>query len=639
MEKILNTIDNPADLRRLPRDLLPQLVQEIREFLIEKVAVTGGHIGASLGTVELVTALHYVFNTPRDKLIWDVGHQAYAHKIITGRRDVFHTLRQTGGISGFLRREESLYDTFNAGHSSTSISAALGILEARDHQGEDYRVVAVIGDGALTAGMAFEALNNAGHLKKDLLVVLNDNEMSISPNVGAISSYLNRLLTGQFPTRLRQDVEALIKSIPALGESVLHWARKAEEAVKGMLTPGLLFEEFGFHYVGPIDGHKLHSLIDTLENVKRLKRPVLLHVFTRKGKGFHFAEKDQATWHGLGPYDPNTGEVFKEQGPPSYTSVFSKTLCRLAEEDPKVVAITAAMPDGTGLSNFAKQFPNRFYDVGIAEPHGITFAAGMAVAGLRPVVAIYSTFLQRGYDQVIHDVCIMNLPVTFAIDRAGLVGADGPTHHGVFDLSYLRAIPNMTIMAPKDEDELQHMLKTAVEHPGPVAVRYPRGVGLGVPLTQALHTLPLGKGEVLRSGSDVALLALGSTVAAAQSAAALLAAQGIDAMVINARFVKPLDRELILQAATRTGVLVTIEEHALPGGFGSAVLELLEVEGVREVWMKRLGVPDTFIEHGSQEELRRKCGLDPESIALSAQKLVHLHREGISATSRETERL
>src|SRR3990172_2064846 len=458
MEKILNTIDNPADLRRLPRDLLPQLVQEIREFLIEKVAVTGGHIGASLGTVELVTALHYVFNTPRDKLIWDVGHQAYAHKIITGRRDVFHTLRQTGGISGFLRREESLYDTFNAGHSSTSISAALGILEARDHQGEDYRVVAVIGDGALTAGMAFEALNNAGHLKKDLLVVLNDNEMSISPNVGAISSYLNRLLTGQFPTRLRQDVEALIKSIPALGESVLDWARKAEEAVKGMLTPGLLFEEFGFHYVGPIDGHKLHSLIDTLENVKRLKRPVLVHVFTRKGKGFHFAEKDQATWHGLGPYDPNTGEVFKEQGPPSYTSVFSKTLCRLAEEDRKVVAITAAMPDGTGLSNFAKQFPNRFYDVGIAEPHGITFAAGMAVAGLRPVVAIYSTFLQRGYDQVIHDVCIMNLPVTFAIDRAGLVGADGPTHHGVFDLSYLRAIPNMTIMAPKDEDELQHML-------------------------------------------------------------------------------------------------------------------------------------------------------------------------------------
>lgn len=639
MEKLLNTIDDPAALRRLPRDLLPKLVQEIRQFLIEKVALTGGHIGASLGTVELVIALHYVFDTPRDKLVWDVGHQAYAHKIITGRREVFHTLRQSGGISGFLRREESVYDTFNAGHSSTSISAALGILEARDHLKEDYKVVAVIGDGALTAGMAFEALNNAGHLKKDLLVVLNDNEMSISPNVGAISSYLNRLLTGQFPTRLRQDVEGLMKSIPALGESVLHWARKAEEAIKGLLTPGLLFEEFGFQYVGPIDGHKLQSLIDTLDNVKRLKRPVLLHVVTRKGKGFPFAEEDRTTWHGLGPYDPNTGEVFKEKGPPSYTSVFGKTLCRLAAEGPRIVAITAAMPDGTGLNSFARQFPERFYDVGIAEPHGITFAAGMAAAGLKPVVAIYSTFLQRGYDQVIHDVCIMNLPVTFAIDRAGLVGADGPTHHGVFDLSYLRAVPNMTIMAPKDEDELQHMLKTAIEHRGPAAVRYPRGVGLGIPLAPTLQVLPLGRGEILRSGSDVALIALGSVVATALKAATLLEAQGIDAMVINARFAKPLDRELIFQAATRTGALVTVEEHALPGGFGSAVLELLEAEGVREVWVKRLGVPDTFIEHGSQEELRRKCGLDPDGIARSAQKLVRLHREGISASSRETERL
>ena len=612
---LLETIQGPEDLRRLPAEDLPRLAAEIREEIVRVCAQNGGHLAPSLGVVELTLVLHRVFQTPRDRIVWDIGHQAYAHKLVTGRRDRFHTLRQWGGLSGFLRRQESPYDTFGAGHSSTSISAALGMAVARDLAGEDYHVVAVIGDGAMTAGMAYEALNNAGHLKRDLIVILNDNEMSISPNVGAISAYLSRIMTGQVYTRLRKDAESLLKTIPGVGESVIKVAKTLEEGIKGLVGPGILFEEMGFTYVGPIDGHRFDTLTQTLENVKRLKGPVLLHVVTRKGKGYDPAESQPCPFHGTPPFDIATGSKKSGSGP-TYTQIFGQALVDLAREDERIVAITAAMADGTGLSAFARAYPDRFFDVGIAEQHGVTFAAGLATQGYRPVVSIYSTFLQRAFDQIVHDVCLQNLPVTFCLDRAGLVGEDGPTHHGLFDLAYLRALPRMVVMAPKDGDELRRLLKTALAHPGPAALRYPRGAAPAAPGTDAsLEAVPLGTWEMLREGTDVCFLAVGPLVASAQEAAQRLAAQGWSVGVVNCRFIKPLDHAMLRSLCARVDTLVTVEDHVLAGGFGSAVLEFLEQEdGARIPRVLRVGIPDTFPEHGTQAQLRQHYGLDAEGL-------------------------
>jgi len=614
----LDSINSPDDLRQLPEAELPKLVDELRETIIETVSKTGGHLAPSLGVVDLTVALHYAFDTPTDKIIWDVGHQAYAHKLLTGRRERFKTLRQYGGISGFPKREESPYDNFNVGHASTSISAALGMIAARDIKGEAYRVIAVIGDGSISAGLAFEGLNQAGHLKKNLIVILNDNEMSISPNVGALSAYLNRMMTGNFYTKLRQETKTFLQNIPRVGESMFNIAKKAEESIKGFMAPGLLFEELGFQYVGPIDGHRMDHLLETFRNIKDFTWPVLVHVITKKGKGCEFAECNPSQYHGTPPFDPETGKAaVKKQKVMSYTEVFGQTMVKLAEDNEKLVAITAAMSDGTGLEQFAAQYPERFFDVGIAESHGITFACGLAAEGMRPVAAIYSTFMQRAYDQVMHDLCLQNLPVTLALDRAGLVGEDGPTHHGVFDIAYLRHLPNMVIMSPKDENELQHMLKTALEHNGPAAVRYPRGTGLGVPMDQELRQLPLGKGELIREGDDLVIIAIGNMVKPAIEAADRLKAGGISAAMVNARFIKPLDEELILRLAKRSGRVVTIEEHALQGGFGSAVLECIEDNRLSAVKVLRIGLPDKFIEHGTQAVLRQKYGLDAEGIFAS----------------------
>jgi 1-deoxy-D-xylulose-5-phosphate synthase len=620
---ILDTINNPDDLRQVPEADLPKLADELRETIIETVSKTGGHLAPSLGVVDLTVALHYAFDTPEDKIIWDVGHQAYAHKLLTGRRDRFKTLRQYGGISGFPKREESPYDNFNVGHASTSISAALGMVAARDIKGEDFRVIAVIGDGSISAGLAFEGLNQAGHLKKNLIVILNDNEMSISPNVGALSAYLNRMMTGNFYTKLRQETKQFLQNIPRVGESMFNIAKKAEESIKGFMAPGLLFEELGFQYVGPIDGHRMDHLLETFRNIKDFTWPVLVHVITKKGKGCEFAECNPAQFHGTPPFDPETGKAAaKKQKVRSYTEVFGQTMVTLAEDNDRVVAITAAMSDGTGLEQFAAQYPDRFFDVGIAESHGVTFACGLAAEGMRPVAAIYSTFMQRAYDQVMHDLCLQNLPVTLALDRAGLVGEDGPTHHGVFDISYLRHLPNMVIMTPKDENELQHMLKTALEYDGPAALRYPRGTGLGVPMDQELKPLSIGKGEVLQDGDDVVIIAIGNMVRPAQEAGERLKAGGISASVVNARFVKPLDEELILRLAKKTGRIVTVEEHALPGGFGSAVLECIEDNRLFAVKILRIGLPDRFIEHGPQAVLRQKYGLDTDGIFASVRDFV-----------------
>jgi 1-deoxy-D-xylulose-5-phosphate synthase len=615
---ILDTINSPADLRQIPEADLPALVDELRETIIGTVSQTGGHLAPSLGVVDLTVALHYVFDTPKDRIVWDVGHQAYAHKLLTGRRERFKTLRQFGGISGFPKREESPCDHFNVGHASTSISAALGMVAARDIKGEDFKVIAVIGDGSISAGLAFEGLNQAGHLKKDLVVILNDNEMSISPNVGALSSYLNRMMTGNFYTKLKLETKQFLQNIPRVGESMFNIAKKAEESIKGFMAPGLLFEELGFQYVGPIDGHRMDHLLETFRNIKDFTWPVLIHVITKKGKGCEFAECNPAQFHGTPPFDPETGRTAaKKQKVMSYTEVFGQTMVKLAEDNDTVVAITAAMSDGTGLEKFAAQYPDRFFDVGIAESHGVTFACGLAVAGMRPVAAIYSTFMQRAYDQVMHDLCLQNLPVTLALDRAGLVGEDGPTHHGVFDLAYLRHLPNMVIMSPRDENELQHMIKTAVEHDGPTAVRYPRGTGLGVPMDQELMNLPIGKGELLRDGDDVVIAAIGNMVKPSLEAAERLHAEGISAAVVSARFVKPLDEELILRMARKSGRIVTVEEHALQGGFGSAVLECLESNRLTGVKVHRIGLPDRFIEHGTQSTLRQKYGLDSDGIFAS----------------------
>ena len=619
--KYLLQIDSPDDLKKVPQEELPVVAAELRDFMITTVAKVGGHLASSLGTVELTIALHYLFNAPTDKIVWDVGHQAYGHKILTGRRDRFPTLRQYGGISGFPVRDESPYDSFNVAHACTSISGALGMAVARDLAGAHNYVVAVIGDAGLTGGVGLEGLNHVGHLKSKLLIILNDNEMSISPNVGAIAGYLNRIVKGQAYLRVKEEVELLLGSVPKVGKRLLRLTKDVVEAAKTMIIPGLVFEELGFKYVGPLNGHNLDGLLTTLQSVKDHPGPVLLHVVTQKGKGYSIAEQLPVKYHGVTSFDVSTGAFHKTPaGAPSYTAVFGKTMCELAAQDARVVGITAAMPEGTGLDGFNKQFPSRFFDVGIAEQHAVALAAGLARQGARPVIGIYSTFLQRAYDQFIHDVCIQDLPVVFALDRAGIVGDDGKTQQGVFDYSYMRCIPNVVLMAPKDENELQHMLHTALQYDGPIAVRYPRGAAIGVALDEVPQRLPIGKAEVLRRGPDVALLGIGLGVAAAAHAAEHLATEGVSATVVNARFVKPLDRDLILELAHSVGRLVTIEENALAGGFGSAVWELLEHEGVHDCQLHRVGVPDEFVEHGTQASWRKRYGLDAAGVAAAVKQ-------------------
>ncbi len=620
---VLANVNYPADLRQLSIAELNTLASEIRTLIINTVASTGGHLASSLGTVELTLALHYVFNTPDDKLIWDVGHQSYAHKIVTGRKEKFHTLRRRGGLSGFPRREESVYDAFNVGHSGTSIAAAAAFTEAQCLKGEHHKTIAVIGDGSLTTGMAFEGLNWTGDRDKDLIIILNDNEMSISPNVGALSSYLNRIMTGDRVTKFKSELKNFLKSIPGVGEQIFKFSRQIEESVKTFVVPGALFEELGFTYVGPLEGHRLDYLIKNFENVKKLKGPVLVHVITQKGRGYKFAEDNSPTYHGIAPFDVETGMTLPSaNAAPAYTEVFGRTMIDLAEADSRIVAVTAAMCEGTGLDPFRREFPKRLYDVGIAEQLAVTLAAGLAVEGLRPVVAIYSTFLQRAYDQILHDVCLQNLPVVFAVDRAGIVGEDGATHQGLFDFSYLRNLPHLIMMAPKDENELRHMLKTAVGCGSPVSIRYPRGKGVGVPFDDELSVLPIGRGEVLSEGSDLVVIAVGCTVHPALAAARRLANEGFGIKVINARFIKPLDRELILSSAASVHKILTIEENVLDGGFGSAVLELLAENGLTGVTVRRLGIQDEFVEHATQAELRSQYGLDEEGIFRAAKEML-----------------
>lgn len=615
---LLETINSPSDLKKLKLEQLTDLATEVRKYLLDTVSATGGHLGSNLGTVELSIAMHYCFDSPVDKIIWDVGHQAYTHKILTGRRDRFHTQRQYKGISGFPKISESEHDAFGVGHSSTSISAGLGMAAAASLDGKRNHSIAVIGDGSLTGGMAFEALNQAGHLKKNLIVILNDNEMSISKNVGAFSAFISRKMTGRYYRDLKKEMQVLLKNIPAFGTDILQFARRAENSLKGFLTPGSLFEALGFDYIGPLDGHNLFQLVEVFNNISELDGPLLVHVMTTKGKGYKPAEETPAQYHGVGVFDVETGKGAAKSGIKSYTDLFGETLLKLAEEDSKIVAITAAMPDGTGLNLFSQRFPDRFFDVGIAEQHAMAFAAGLAADGFRPVAAIYSTFVQRGYDQVFHDICLQNLPVTIAMDRAGLVGDDGPTHHGAFDLSYLRHLPGITVMAPKDENELRHLLKTAVYSGLPMALRYPRGTGYGVKLDRDLKILEIGKGEMLSDGNDLSIIAIGATVYPALQAAEALKLKGISAGVINARFVKPLDAELILGVAQKTGKIITVEENALQGGFGSAVLELIYDHNLQDVKVKRLGIPDHYIEQGSQAQLRKDVGIDAEGILAAA---------------------
>ncbi len=605
-DPLLPRTNSPEDLRLLSETELPALAAELRAFLIESVGRTGGHLAAGLGTVELAIALHYVYDTPRDLLVWDTGHQSYPHKILTGRREAMAKLRQRGGIAGFPSRAESPYDTFGVGHAGTSVSAALGMaLGAKSRGASEQKIIAVIGDGALTAGMAFEALNHAGDLGANLLVILNDNDMSISQNVGGMSNYLARVLSGRFYASVREGGKKVLAGLPHIEEL----ARRAEEHMKGMVTPGTLFEELGFNYIGPIDGHDLHSLIKTLRNLRSLKGPQFLHVVTQKGKGYAPAEADPSGYHGVSAFDPESGEpLAKPGGKPSYTQVFGAWLCDMAARDERLVGITPAMCEGSGLVEFAKRYPQRYFDVGIAEQHAVTFAAGLACAGLKPVVAIYSTFLQRAYDQLIHDVALQNLPVLFAIDRAGLVGPDGPTHAGSFDLSYLRCIPNLLIMAPSDENECRRMLYTGFLHDGPAAVRYPRGAGPGAAVQAVMQALPIGKAELRRQGKRIALLAFGSMLQPS-----LAAAEQLDATVVNMRFVKPLDEALLAELASRYELLVTIEENAVAGGAGGAVAECLASQGL-VVPLLHLGLPDRFIEQATRAELLADCGLDAAGI-------------------------
>jgi 1-deoxy-D-xylulose-5-phosphate synthase len=619
----IDRISSPADLKLLSRQQLPGLAAELRTKIVDVVSKSGGHLASSLGAVELAIAIHYVFDTPSDKVIWDVGHQAYAHKLLTGRAGQFHTLRQHGGLSGFTKRSESPYDTMTTGHSSTSISASLGIACANQLTQKKSKVIAVIGDGSMTAGLAYEALNQAGHLHKDLIVILNDNDMSIAPNVGAVSSLLSRTFSGQRLQNWRKEFGEFLKSVPKIGDNIYKWAKRSEESLKTFITPGMLFEAFNFDYFGPIKGHNLNHLISILGNIKNLSDPVLLHVTTTKGKGYAQAEENPVYFHGVGCFDVATGNSTAPVcGGPSYTKIFGDFMIELAGKNDKIVAVTAAMPEGTGLSGFAQRFPDRFFDVGIAEQHGVTFAAGLATEGLRPVVAIYSTFLQRAYDQIIHDVCIEKLPVIFAVDRGGLVGEDGPTHHGQFDLAYLRSLPNMVVMAPKDENELRRMMVTAIDHQGPVAIRYPRGTAEGINLESSPEPIPLGTAEVLTRGDDLLILAIGHMVPPSLTAHRLLKEQGIETTVVNCRFVKPMDADTITRLARAIPRIVTVEENALQGGFGSAVLELLADHGVGAVTVKRLGIPDHFIEHGSASVLRKKYGLDAESIVQTARQMV-----------------
>ena len=618
---ILKTVNSPEDIKKLPLDSLKTLSQEVRDLIVDTVSVRGGHLASSLGVVELTIALLKVFSPPNDRIVFDVGHQAYAYKILTGRRDMFHTLRSRGGISGFPKRQESYYDFFDTGHAGNAISVAAGMAQARCLSGNDHKVLAVVGDGSLTCGVSYEGLNQAGAAEKDLIIILNDNEMSISHNVGAMAAYLSKIMTGQIVTRFRDEVKNLLKNIPGvMGRSMYGLARQFEDALKGFITPGRLFEDLGFNYVGPIDGHQIKHMVETFTNVKRFKKPVLIHTITCKGKGYCRAEENPCKFHGVGPFEIESGQTQESSGPPSYTTVFGRSMIKLAHEDARIVAVTAAMEYGTGLAEFGQIFPKRFFDVGIAEQHGVIFSAGLALEGLKPVVAIYSTFIQRGYDHLIHDVCMQELPVVFAMDRAGIVGEDGPTHHGVFDIAFTRSIPNLIVMAPSNEDELTDMLHTAIQSGKPCSLRYPRSQGMGVPLKEVPRLIPVGKAELLREGSDVCLIAIGSMVEPSLMASHLLAAQGISASVLNARFIKPLDHELILDVASSCGRVITVEEGILDGGFGSAVLELLSVEGLQNIRTLRMGIPDSFIEHGSRSELLNDLGLNAEGIATLARK-------------------
>lgn len=616
--RLLSKIDEPWQLKDLNVEELKELATEVRAKIIEIVSQKGGHLAPSLGVVELTTALYSVFDLPKDKVIWDCGHQGYPHKILTGRRDQFHTLRQYNGLSGFLRREESPYDVWGAGHASTSLSAALGFAKARDLVGGDERIIAIVGDGALTGGPCLEALNNIGHYRTNMIVILNDNEFSISRNVGALTHYLRGLRTLPQYRKAEIEIREILKNLPVIGSSLNKVADHVEAGLQFFTIPGktgILFEEFGFKYFGPIDGHDINSLRETFKLIKQIEGPVLVHAVTVKGKGLEFAEKDACVWHGVTPFDSANGRMEKKSGgAPAYTKVFGDTLVELAKEDKRVIAITAAMPDGTGTKQFGELFPDRFFDVGIAETHAVIFAAGLALGGLKPVVAIYSTFLQRAYDAVLHDVCLQNLPVVFALDRAGIVGADGPTHQGVFDLSYLRMIPSLCIMAPKDEGELRDMMKTALDYNGPVAIRFPRGEGFGVPINEPMKSLPLGKAEVLREGDNVAILAVGSMVYPSLSIAEKLAASGVQATVVNMRFVKPMDNELLFSLAKRIKSFVTVEENMIAGGFGSGVMELLALEGHHDVRVLPIGIPDEFVEHGPSSTIMKDLGIDEAGI-------------------------
>ena len=625
---ILDAIREPKDLRALSPEQLQPLCEELRRDLIATVAESGGHFGSTLGVIELTVAAHYVFDTPNDKIVWDVGHQAYAHKILTGRRDRMRTIRQDGGLSGFLKRNESVYDAFGAGHAGTSISAALGMREAFFHRKEGHKVVAVIGDASVVTGMAFEALNHSGSLPRNLVVVLNDNEMSIAPAVGAMKAFLRRRLTGQLYNALKRDVKAVLSMLPG-GDKAISVASRIDERVKAMITPGVLFEGLGFDYLGPIDGHDIDKVVEALTLARGVAdKPVLIHAYTVKGKGYAPAEAHGESMHGVTPFDPATGKAkspsAKPGAPPTYTQVFGETMIQLAEADPRVAAITAGMPSGTGLTKFGERFPDRFYDVGIAEQHAVTFAAGLACEGMRPVVAIYSTFLQRAFDQIVHDGAIQNLPVTFCLDRGGLAGADGATHHGWGDYSWMRSIPNLTVMAPKDENEMRRMIVTSLGLPGPASVRYPRGEGEGVAIDPIIEPLPVGKGEVVFgdvSTAQIGIAAIGVTVGFAVKAAQKLAESGIEACVVNARFVKPLDEELLSRLAHAPSGLITVEENAVQGGFGSAVLEMLQEKGVWPAQMTRLGLPDEFINHGNPARLRAECGIDAAAIEAAARRM------------------
>jgi 1-deoxy-D-xylulose-5-phosphate synthase len=620
----LEKINSPADLKRLSRSDLPVLAAEIREVIVDVVSKNGGHLAPSLGAVELAIAIHYVFDAPEDKIIWDVGHQAYAHKLLTGRREQFHTLRQHDGISGFTRMSESPFDAFSTGHSSTSISAGLGMACAKRLKNDNAKVIAVIGDGSMTAGLAYEGLNQAGDINKNIIVILNDNEMSIAPNVGAISSLLSRTFSAKYLQDFKNELKDFFKSLPKIGDDVYQFAKRSKDSFKTFITPGMLFEAFNFEYFGPIDGHKLNHLIDILNNIKCLTEPILLHVTTTKGKGYSPAEENPTYYHGVGQFDADTGESVKTVKPiQTYTQVFGDTMLKMAEDNQKIIAVTAAMPEGTGLAKFADAYPDRFFDVGIAEQHGVTFAAGLATEGFKPVVAIYSTFLQRAYDQILHDVCIESLPVVFAVDRGGIVGEDGATHQGLFDLSYLRSLPNMVVMAPKDENELVRMLITAIAHNGPIAVRYPRGTVLGNKIETQHAPLPIGEGEVLKEGDDILILAIGRTVSEALSAHSTLKEENVSAMVVNCRFIKPLDVDLIRSCAEKTPRIITVEENVRHGGFGSAVLECLNDQGVTGLRVERLGVPDTFVEHGPQNVLRSKFNINAQAIINAAKRLIH----------------